>query len=77
MQKFNIIYTSPGNDIYLWNGAAFDELESDERETLLYSGASVDEDKVDEVIQECREAAKESFPMDANPDIKKIEISVS
>ena len=48
MLKYNIIYTSPVKDDYLWNGTGFDKLKSVDREPLLFSGKSVKEDELQE-----------------------------
>ena len=77
MHKYNIIYRSPGKDIYLWNGDSFDKLEDGEREVLLYSGQSVNAEDVAEALDACKSAAKKEFPGDENPDIKKVEVKVS
>lgn len=77
MHKYNIIYTSPGSEIYLWNGDGFDRLRDDERETLLYSGKSIKAEQVDEALRACKAAARDKFPGDGNPDIKRVEVAVS
>ena len=76
MLKYNIIYTSPGNDDYLWNGTGFDKLKSVDREPLLFSGKSVKEDQLPETLEKCKEAAKKIFPEDNDPIIKSVEVVV-
>jgi len=75
--KYNLIYTSKDNDHYLWNGKAFDKLESTGREVLFYSGKSIEQGEVQKALKKCRTAAKKLFPDDASPEINKVEIKVS
>ena len=76
MPKYNIIYT-PADADYLWNGKSFDKIESENRQVLLYSGQSVEEEQVEEAVKECKEAVKKFFPGDADPRINKIKVKVS
>jgi hypothetical protein len=77
MSKYNIIYTSPDGENYLWNGKSFDDLESAEREVLFFSGKSVNDEEVKDALIKCKAAAKASFPEDSDPQIKSVEINVS
>ena len=77
MLKYNIIFTSPDNDSYLWNGASFDKLKSKEREVLFYSGKSLKEDDLADALQKCRESAKILFPKETDLKIRAVEIKVS
>ena len=76
MLKYNIIYTSPGNDDYLWNGTGFDKLKSVDREPLLFSGKAIKEDELQEALKKCKTAAQKLFPGDEEPSIKWIEVVV-
>jgi hypothetical protein len=77
MSKYNIIYTSPADDPYLWNGASLDKLEHTDQEVLLFSGKSFEEGKLKDAIKDCKAAAKVMFPKDTDPKIKTVEIKVS
>ena len=77
MSNYNIIFTSPDNDPYLWNGTSFDKLENEDRESLFYSGISIEEGKVTEALKKSRAAAKKLFPGDKAPGMKAVEIKVS
>ena len=77
MPKYNIIYTSPQKDHYLWDGTVLTKLEKAKQETLRFSGISFKEDELAERVIECRSAVEESFPKDANPEIKPVQIRVS
>lgn len=76
MLKYNIIYTSPGNDDYLWNGTGFDKLKSVDREPLLFSGKSVKEKELTEILKKSKAVAKKLFPEDKYPIIKSVEVVV-
>lgn len=77
MPSYNIVYTSPSNHIYLWNGRTLDRLNAKERTVLKYSGKSVKDDDVSEAIKQCREAAQLLFPKDNNPQVEKVQLKVS
>jgi len=77
MPSYNIIYTSPSNEIYLWSGRSLDRLNAKERTVLKYSGKSVKDDDVSEAIKQCREAVQLLFPRDANPQVQKVQLKVS
>jgi hypothetical protein len=77
MKKYNLIYTSKSNDHYLWNGKDFDELGDKSREVLFYSGKSIEHGEVEQAMNKCRTVAKKLFPKDTNPDVEKVEITVS
>lgn len=76
MLKYNIIYTSPGNDDYLWNGTGFDQLKSVDSEPLLFSGKAIKEGDLQAALNECKTAAKKLFPEDKAPDIKSLVVVV-
>ena len=76
MLKYNIIYTSPVKDDYLWNGTGFDKLKSVDREPLLFSGKSVKEDELQETLESCKTVAKKLFPEDKEPIFKRVEVVV-
>jgi len=76
MVNYNIIYTSPSETIYLWNGRALDSLKSKDREALKYSGKAIKDDNLEEELQNCLEAVKQFFPADTSPKIKRVEIKV-
>jgi len=77
MPSYNIIYTSPSNHIYLWNGRSLDQLKEKERTVLKYSGQSVKDDGVGEAMKQCREVAQQLFPEDSNPQVEKVQLKVS
>jgi len=77
MAIYNIIYRSPENAIYLWNGSSFDLLGKEENDKLFYSGKSFDEDEVAEAMRQSRKSAKKQFPADRKLTIEKAEIRVN
>ncbi|HEY0246400.1 MAG TPA: hypothetical protein VGC01_12600 [Mucilaginibacter sp.] len=77
MSKYNLIYKSPSKKIYLWNGKTFDEIKSKDREVLLYSGKSVKDDELDEALKSSKEAVKQLFPKDADPEIGPVKVKVA
>lgn len=76
MLKYNLIYTSPDNHDYLWNGTGFDKLKSADREPLLFSGKTVKEDELTETLKKCKAAATKLFPEDKDTIIKSVEVAV-
>jgi hypothetical protein len=77
MPKYNIIYTSPNDDHYLWNGTSLDKLEKEEQEVLLFSGKNFKEGELKDAINDCKKAAKQLFSRDKDPKVKTVEIAVS
>jgi len=77
MAKYNIIYTSPNDDLYLWNGISLDQLEHADQEVLFFSGKSFKDDELKDAIRDCKAVAKAIFPDDTDPKIKTVEIKVS
>jgi hypothetical protein len=77
MPNYNIIYTSPGNDPYLWDGTSLTQLEKTEQEVLRFSGKDFKQDGLPDGIAACKKAAKEMFPKDEELKIKTVEIKVS
>jgi len=77
MPKYNIIYTSPKKDHYLWNGTSLDKLERAGQENLMFSGKIFKEEELPGAIKDCKAAIAQSFPKDENPDIKTVLINVS
>ncbi len=77
MPKYNIIYISPADDPYLWNGATLDKLEHTGQEMLLFSGRSFQDGELKDGIKDCKAAAKAMFPEDTDPKIKTVELKVS
>lgn len=76
MASYNIIYTSPMHDNYLWNGTGFDPIGND-RETLRYSGQTYTQDELPHVLQKCRETIRHTFPDDTKQELEAVEIDVS
>ncbi len=77
MPKYNIIYTAPNHDLYLWTGNAFFTLEKKDQEVLHFSGPDFKEDDLAQAIADCKRAAKEKFPKDEERDVKAVEIKVA
>ncbi|MGN6637660.1 MAG: hypothetical protein ACTHJ8_02030 [Mucilaginibacter sp.] len=77
MADYNIIYTSPDNKPYLWNGSSFDLLSTNENEKLLFSGKSYDDKEVNGAAEKAREAAKRQFPEDTNIRLHQVEVPVN
>jgi hypothetical protein len=77
MPKYNIIYTSPQKDHFLWDGTTLTKLEKAGQETLMFSGKVFKEDELDDAIKECKDAIAQSFPKDSDPEIKTVKIAVS
>ncbi|MFI5157305.1 MAG: hypothetical protein ACHQF4_00475 [Sphingobacteriales bacterium] len=77
MPKYNIIYTTPHHDHYLWNGTSLDKIEKTEQETLRFSGKSFKEDELTDAIADCKKTIPRAFPKDTDPDIKTVQIIVS
>jgi len=77
MHKYNIIYTSPNGDSYLWNGVGFEKLDDGENGVLLYSGKSIKAEGIEKALATSRAAVAKEFPNDDKPDIKKVEVAVS
>jgi hypothetical protein len=77
MATYNIIYTSPAEDTYLWNGTGFDKLDNADREVLFYSGRSIKNEEQEEALKKSKAAAQQLFPTDADPKIKSVAVKVS
>ena len=77
MPKYNIIYTSPDNGHYLWNGTELFTLEKTGQEELRFSGKIFKKDELHGGIKACKKAAHALFPKDNEPQIKAVEIKVS
>jgi len=77
MPKYNIIYTSPQKDHYLWDGTSLTKLEKAEQETLRFSGKSFKKEELDDATADCKKGIAQSFPKDENPLIKSVQITVS
>lgn len=77
MPNYNIIYTSPDGDTYLWNGRSLDRLEKEEQEVLYFSGGAFKTEELKEAIEECKALIAEMFPTDNEPKIKTVELKVS
>jgi hypothetical protein len=77
MPKYNIIYTSPQKDHYLWDGSSLTKLEKAGQENLMFSGNVFKEDELANAIEECKKAVTQSFPKDTEPEIKTVQIAVS
>ena len=76
MTKYNIIYTSPAKDYYLWNGRGFDKLGSKDRVGLLYSGKTYNNEDLPIVFPKCREVISKVFPKDSEPKLNTVGILV-
>jgi len=77
MPKYNIIYTSPQKDHYLWDGTSLTKLEKAGQEILMFSGKVFKEEELAGAIKECKKAIAQSFPKDEAPEIKTVQIAVS
>ena len=77
MPRYNLIYTSPNSDPYLWNGSSLDKLEKKGQEALRFSGKDFKDEELAQAITDCQAAVKEMFPKDENPVIEPVEIKVS
>ena len=77
MPKYNIIFTAPNNDPYLWDGTELTKLEKSGQENLMFSGKNFKEGELQDAIQACKEAALKMFPYNPDPEIKPVEINVS
>jgi hypothetical protein len=77
MPKYNIIYTTPHHDHYLWNGTSLDKIEKAEQETLRFSGKSFKEEELADAKSDCKKTIARAFPKDDNPEIKSVLIAVS
>jgi hypothetical protein len=77
MADYNIIYISPDNEYYLWNGSEFDHLRSVGNEKLMYSGKSYEEKEVSAALKKSRNAVKRMFSDDKHPQIKQVEVPVN
>ena len=77
MADYNIIYTSPDNERYLWNGSEFDHLRSVGNEKLMYSGKSYEEKELPGALKKSRNSARRMFPDDKHPQLKKVKVPVN
>jgi len=77
MPKYNIIFTAPNNDPYLWDGTELTQLEKTGQENLMFSGKNFKEEELEAAIKACKEAALQMFPHNTGPEIKTVEINVS
>lgn len=77
MSAFNIIYKSLAKDTWLWNGTAFDKLDSSEKTLLFYSGISIKNDDLEKALEKCKKAVQKLFPKDEYPNISEVEVEVS
>jgi hypothetical protein len=76
MPKYNIIYTSPDNDPYLWSDTSLDKLEKTDREVLRFSGKVFEKDELADAIAACKKAAKKLFTMDDELKVDAVEVKV-
>lgn len=76
MADYNIIYTSPHNESYLWNGSSFDLLKK-ENEKLMFSGKTYEDKDLPKASKKATEAAKKIFPADKHPKLKHVEVPVT
>jgi hypothetical protein len=77
MSTYNIIYKSPSDETWLWNGTAFDKLDTSDKEVLFYSGISIKKDDLEKAFEKCKKAVKFLFPKDNDPKITQVEVKVS
>ena len=77
MPKYNIIYTSPHHDTYLWNGSSLNKLAKSGQDVLRFSGKDFKENEVADAMYDCKVAAKRLFPGDDELKVEKVEIEVS
>ena len=77
MSKYNIIYTSPDHEEYLWHGKSLSKFDGGSQETLHFSGKTFAPDQKEEAAIKCKAAAKELFPQDTDPKVKTVEIEVA
>lgn len=77
MSQYNIVYISPQNDHYLWDGTSLNKLEKAEQETLRFSGKSFKEEELDDAIADCKKIIAQSFPKDAKAEVKTVQVKVS
>jgi hypothetical protein len=76
MPKYNIIYTSPHDEPYLWNGTSLDKLEKTGQEVLRFSGKIFGANELTSAIAACKKAAKEMFPNDEYLKVDTVEVKV-
>jgi hypothetical protein len=76
MPQYNIIYTSPHDEPYLWNGTSLDKLEKTGQEVLRFSGKVFGEGELANAIAACKNAAKQMFPDDEYLKIDTVEVKV-
>ena len=77
MPKYNIIYTSPASDTFLWNGLSFDKLPGSDDEALFFSGRSIETDDLQHALKNAQAAAHLIFTDDKEPKIEPVEIKTS
>lgn len=77
MSVYNIIYTSPDRDTYLWTGRGLDKLADSDMDVLFYSGRSIKEDTLPEALKACKEKVKQLFPEDNEPVIEPVAVKVA
>jgi hypothetical protein len=77
MAIYNIIYTSPEKETWLWNGNSFDLLKNKDNENLFFSGSGIVDTKLISSMKKAREAAQKQFPYDKKQEIDKVEITVN
>jgi hypothetical protein len=76
MPQYNIIYTSPHDEPFLWNGASLDKLEKSGQEVLRYSGKVFSDGELDEAVAACKKAAQVMFPDDKYLKVNTVEVKV-
>lgn len=76
MPQYNIIYTSPQDEPYLWDGSSLDKLEKTGQEVLRFSGKTFSEGELTDAIEACKQAAKKQFPQDEYLKVNSVEVKV-
>ncbi|MFI5159662.1 MAG: hypothetical protein ACHQHN_00225 [Sphingobacteriales bacterium] len=77
MAIYNIIYTSPQKETYLWNGSSFDLLKNKDNAGLFFSGSNIEDKKLASVLKKARAFAGKQFPDDKAARISEVEIAVN
>ncbi len=77
MAVYNIIYTSPDKETYLWNGSSFDLLRNRDNDNLFFSGGNIEDKDLPPALKTAREVAAMQFPDDKTLKIDNVEISIN
>lgn len=77
MAKYNIIYKSPGDESYLWNGSSLDRVENKGPRGLMFSGKTFTANELTDAVKKCKEAVRKLFKNQDDTGFNAIKVKVA